>query len=108
MSKQYFYSHIVTTEDISLSLGDLDMPSEDRIKLIELAHETLHHEILGSMLDHLSEDDKKEFLLHLSSDDHQKAWIILKNNVQDAEDIIIAISEKVKKQIHTDIKKASK
>lgn len=107
MAKKYFYSHIVATEDISLALGDLDMPAEDRVRLINLAHENLHHAILDTVLDSLSEDEKKEFLLHISRSDHQKAWGVLKK-IENVEDKILEIAKKVKKEMHEDIKKASK
>lgn len=104
MKQKYFYSHIVATADISLALGNMDMPSEDRIKLIALAEENLHHAVIEAILSQLSEEDKKHFLLHLSRNDHEKVWILLKDKLNDAEGIVMRISKEIKDEMHRDIK----
>ncbi len=108
MKKKYFYSHIVETTEISLAIGDIDMPKKHRVKLISLAEENLHHEILDAVLSKLSEDDKKLFLSHLSLENHDKAWEMLSKKVDKVEELVIKLSNNIKKQMQKDIKSATK
>jgi hypothetical protein len=108
MKRKYFYSHIIATADISLALADVDMPNEDRIKLIALAEENLHHAILDSILSQLPEEDKKIFLKHVSLDEHENAWKFINETLSDAENIILKIAKDIKDEMHTDIKNAKK
>ena len=59
-------------------------------------------------LDELHEEDKKEFLMHISSEDHEKTWLLLGKRVEDAEKKIIEITKNLKDEMHKDIKEASK
>lgn len=107
MSK-YFYSHIIETAEISLEIGDLDVPKEDRVKLIALAEENLHHSLLDLVLSHLSEEDKKTFLSHIAEDNHKTAWEFVVGRVENAEQKIIDRALKIKKDLRKDIQKAKK
>lgn len=107
MSK-YFYSHIIETTEISLEIGDLDIPKEDRVKLIALAEENLHHSLLDLVLSHLSEEDKKTFLSHLVTSDHKKAWEFVVDRVENAQQKIIDKALKIKKDLQKDIQKTKK
>ena len=62
-----FYSHIAETTEITLLIADMDMPKEDRIKLLRLVEENLHHNLLDLVLGSLSQEDKKTFLTHLAA-----------------------------------------
>lgn len=108
MANKYFYSHIIETTEISLEIGNLDIPKEDRVKLIALAEENLHHSLLDLVLSHLSEDDKKTFLSHLVTENHQKAWEFVVNRVENAEQKIIDTALKIKSELKKDIKRAKK
>lgn len=105
---KYFYSHIIETTEISLDLGGLDIPKEDRIKLIALAQENLHHSLLDLVLSHLSEEDKRTFLSHLIIPDHEKAWEFVVNRVEGAEQKIINEAKRVKNGFKKDIMQSKK
>jgi hypothetical protein len=105
---KHFYSHIIESSTLSLALGDLKLTQEERVKLISLAESNLHHEILDVVLSELSPDDKKVFLKHLADDDHDKIWEVLHNSTQKMEDKIYDAADKLKKELHEDIKEAAK
>ena len=105
--KKQFYSHIVATAEISITIAEIDMPKEDRVKLIALAEENLHHLILDKVLSHLDEDSKKIFLKHLSEEKHEDAWNFIKEKVNDVEDHIINVSQQLKNEMLEDLKKLS-
>src|SRR3989344_4031976 len=102
---KYFYSHVIETTEISLEIGDLDIPKEDRVKLISLAEENLHHSLLDFVLSHLPDKDKKTFLSHLAEEKHDIAWEFVVNRVDDLENKIITEAERIKEELRKDIKK---
>ncbi|EKD64825.1 MAG: hypothetical protein ACD_50C00290G0002 [uncultured bacterium] len=102
--KKNFYSHLIETSLISLELADLDLSKDERIHLLQLAEDNIHHTILDAILSELSEEDKKTFLHHLSKDDHDKVWEHLKQKIENIEDKIKSAAESIKKELHKDIK----
>lgn len=106
MPKKHFYSHIVETSSISLSLGDMDLTQEERVHLISLAEANMHQEIMHSLLSELSEDDKKVFLSHIAHDKHEEIWQLLKEKIQDAEEKIQGIGKKIINEVKKDIEEA--
>ena len=104
MRKKYFYTHIIDTSTLSLELGDMDLTPKERLHLISLIDSNIHHEILDLILSELSPPDKKIFLTHLSSENHDKVWKFIKEKVDNIEEKIIKTAEDVKKELHKDIK----
>lgn len=110
MKKQkHFYTHLVETSTISLSLAEgTKMSHGERMHLISLADETIYHAIVDAVLSELSEPDKKIFLLHLSMDEHDKIWELLLQKIVDVEEKIKLVAEQIKKELHNDIKEVKK
>lgn len=104
--KKHFYSHLVETSSISLSLGDMDLSQEERVHLISLVESNLHHTILDAVLSELSEEDKKTFLHHVAHDEHDKVWELLNSRIKNIEEKIKKVAEDVKKELHKDIHEA--
>lgn len=104
MKKRYFYTHIVDTSTLSLELGNMDLSPKERMHLISLIDSNLHHEILDLVLSELNSEDKKTFLHHLASEDHDKVWKFLKEKVDNIEEKIKKTAEDLKKEFHKDIK----
>lgn len=104
--KKHFYSHFVETSLISLELGDMELTTQERKHLIDLAHVQLHHVILDAVLSELSEADKKRFLSHVARDEHDKVWELLNEKVERVEEKIIRAAEDMKRVLHEDIRKA--
>jgi len=103
---KHFYSHIIETSTLSLELGEMDLSKVERRHLIELAKNNIHHAILDAILSELSEENKKIFLSHLTSEDHDKLWEHLKKNIDNIEEKIKKAAEKLKEELHKDIKEA--
>lgn len=106
MVKKYFYTHIVDTSTLSLELGNLNLTSKERMHLVSLIDSNLHHEILDLILSELNPVDKKTFLRHLASEDHDKVWKFLNQKVDNIEDKIKKTAEDLKNELHKDIKEA--
>ncbi len=106
VKKKYFYSHIVDTASITIELADMDMTPDERIHLIALAETNVHHAVLDTVLSELPEEDKKEFLIHLRDDNHEKIWELLKVKVKNAEGKIKKTAEEIIKELHKDIQEA--
>jgi len=106
--KKYFYTHIIDTSTLSLELGNMDLTSQERMHLISLVDSNIHHEILDLILSELNPADKKTFLAHLASEDHDKVWKFLNEKVDHIEDKIKKTAEDLKKEFHKDIKEVRK
>lgn len=105
---KYFYSHIVDTASISIEVADMDMTPEERKHLIALAEINVHHVVIDAVLSELPEEHKKDFLIHLRDDNHEKIWEILKNKTEDIENKIKKAAEELKTELHKDIEEAKK
>lgn len=103
MKKKYFYSHIVDTSTLLLELGEMDLTPKERLHLISLIDSNIHHEILDLILSELSPTDKKTFLTHLASENHDKVWKLLNEKIKDVEKKIKKTAEDLKKELHKDI-----
>ena len=106
MKKKHFYSDIIETSSLSITLGDMDLSHEERLHLISLVESNLHHTILDAILSELSEEDKNKFLMHLSSNNHEKIWSFLKDKIENIEEKIKKTAEDLHKELHEDIKEA--
>lgn len=104
MKKKHFYTHIIDTSTLSLELGEMDLTSEERMHLISLIDSNIHQSILDLVLSELSEDDKKIFLMHVASSDHDKVWKLLKEKTENIEDKIKKAADDLKKELHKDIR----
>lgn len=102
--KKYFYTHIIDTSTLSLELGEMNLKPKERMHLISLINSNIHHEILDLILSELKPEDKKTFLTHLSSENHEKVWKFLQGKVDNIEEKIKITAEDLKKELHKDIK----
>jgi hypothetical protein len=106
MRKKYFYTHIIDTSTLSLELGDMNLTPEERIHLISLIDSNIHHQILDLILSELSPTDRKTFLSHLSSENHDRVWKFIKGKISNIEDKITKTAEDLKEEFHKDIREA--
>jgi len=106
MSRKYFYTHIIDTSTLSLELGGMDLTPRERLHLISLIDSNIHHEILDLILSELNPEDKKTFLTHLTSGNHDKVWKFVNEKIKDVEGKIKKTAEDLKKELHKDIKMA--
>jgi len=104
--EKHFYSHLIETSLLSLELGDIDLSKEERIHLGLLIDSNIHSVILDAILSELSEKDKRIFLAHLATNDHNKIWTHLRANIKNIEEKIKKAAESIKQELHRDIKEA--
>jgi hypothetical protein len=106
MRKKYFYTHIVDVSTLTLELGSMNLTPEERMYLISLIDSNIHHEILDLILSELSPADKKTFLAHLSSENHDRAWKFIKEKISNIEEKITKTAQDIKEEFHKDIREA--
>jgi hypothetical protein len=103
MKRTYFYSHIIDTSTLSLELGNMNLAPKERLHLLKLIDSSIHHKVLDLILSELSPVDKKTFLSHLASENHDKVWKLLKEKVDNIEEKIKKTAEDLRKELHQDI-----
>ncbi len=108
MKKKHFYSHLVETTELSLSLGDMDLSQEERVHLIALIESNLHHVVLDAILSELSDKDKTTFLHHLAKDKHDDIWDFLNSKAENISDKIKKAADELREELHQDIKEVKK
>ncbi len=106
--KKQFYNRIIETDSLTLALQSLDLDPDEHKHLEMLIESTIHHEIIDAILSELSEKDKKVFLGHLASENHEKIWNHLMKKVDTIEDKIKKAAEDLKKELHKDIEDSKK
>lgn len=104
MRHRYFYTHIIDTSTLSLELGIMELDHKERTHLISLIDSNIHHAVLDLVLSELKSSDKKIFLTHLASEDHDKVWKFLNEKVENIEEKIKRTADELKKELHKDIK----
>lgn len=100
---KHFYSHLIETSVLSLELGEMDLSKEERIHLVALIDSNLHSVILDVILSELSEKDKKIFLAHLATNDHDKIWKHLRASIKNIEEKIQKTADNLKEELYKDI-----
>lgn len=105
---RYFFSHIVDIQSIHLRLQDLDLDDSEKSHLVNLAHDTLHYEIINAILSELSAEDKKIFLRQMTMDDHAELWRFLNKKVDKVEEKIKQVAQDVVDELHVDIEESKK
>jgi hypothetical protein len=101
--KKHFYSHLIDFEPIVIKLTELEFNDEEQAHLLEIAQDSIHHEILDVILSELSEDDKKYFLHLVLDDDHEEIWVHLNARVENIEVKIKEAAQKLQEELHRDI-----
>ena len=101
---KHFYSHLVEEETLVVALNRLPLSEDEKIDLLALIDSNLQQVILDAILSELKEEDKVEFLKHLTHNDHDKVWAFLNNRVEDIEEKIKTAAAGLHKNLHNDIR----
>jgi len=91
-----------------MKIQELDASMDEKKHLEDLAEANLHHTILDTVLNELSEEDKRKFLEHVSTGEHEKLWEHLKEKVEDIEVKVKKTAASFTKELHKDIENAKK
>lgn len=105
---KYFFSHLIEIESISQSLDEIDLSNEEKLYLAKLIDSSLHHTILDVILSELSDQDKRIFVQHLNTNNHDKIWQFLNEKVDDVEVKIKKAADELKHQLNKDLQEAKK
>lgn len=82
----------------------MNLDSKERTHLVSLIDSNIHHAILDLVLSELAPMDKKTFLHHLASENHDKVWKFLNEKVENIEEKIKKTAEDLKTELHKDIR----
>jgi hypothetical protein len=104
MRKKYFYTEIIDSSSLIIELDKLSLDQKEKDHLIYLIDSNIHHGILDLILSELNVHDKKTFLSHLASENHDKVWKLIKDKINNIEEKIKKTAGDVKKQLHEDVK----
>lgn len=104
-----FYDHLVLREEIEVELEGYNLTPDEREEIVRLADETLHNEVLHTVLTHLPKDKHEQFLslFHKSPGDNALLEF-LKTEIVGIEDEIIKAADKVKAELMSEIVKSRK
>jgi hypothetical protein len=108
MKNKFFYSHLIETTDISIKLTELNLSEDEKIHLTSLLEANIHNTIVHNVLSELSEEDKKQFLKNLISNNHQATLDHLKVKIEKLEDKIKIAVDELKKELIKDMEEAEK
>lgn len=103
--KKSFYNHLVEIDSLTIELDKIEISQDEKRHLILLIDSNIHQTVLNVVLSELQESDKKIFLHHLSSGNHDKVWTHLKEKIEDVENKIKKAADELIKELHEDIKK---
>lgn len=106
--KKHFYSHLISTQDITLEIAELEVNKEERVHLLSLTEANIHSTVVSTVLDQLPNEDKKIFLSNLTTGDYRKIWEHLNSKIDNAEEKVQASIKEITRQLLKDIKKAKK
>lgn len=101
---KHFYSYHVETDSLIIDINSLEIEEHEKNHLISLAESQIHHGIINTIMNELSNQDKKLFLYHLNTKDHDKIWKFLHIKIDKIEEKIQAAANAIKTELHKDIK----
>jgi len=102
---KHFYSYHIEIDSIIIEIESLPIKDHEKKHLISLAESQIHNTILDSILSELSVGDKKLFLEHLNSKNHEKIWKFLNTKIKNVEDKVQETAAIIKKELLGDIRK---
>lgn len=103
---KHFYSFIVETDTLHLAIEELEINDSEKSHLKSLADSHIHHSILDTIMSELAPNDKKLFLTHINTKDHDRIWKFLHSKIDNVEEKIKAAAILIKSELHKDIVKA--
>lgn len=99
-----FYHHLINIEPLVIELDGLSLSDNEKIHLASLVDANLHSSVLDTIFSELSEEDKRVFLPLLQDDDHDKIWSYLNERVENMEDKIRKVANKLQEEYIKDVK----
>lgn len=103
--KKSFYNHLVEIKSLTIELEKIELSKDEKHHLILLIDSNIHQTVLNIVLSELQGNDKKIFLHHLSSGDHDKVWTHLREKIENVENKIKKAADELIEELSEDIRK---
>lgn len=103
---KHFYSFIVETETLFLEIDSLEISDHEKSHLKSLAESHIHHTVIDTILSELEGEDKKQFIAHLNTKNHEDLWNFLHSKIVDVEDKIKIAARVIHHELLKDVKEA--
>lgn len=104
---QYFYSHLIEIESIIVKMDELDLSDDQKKHLAYLLDSTIHQTVLDLILSKLPEEDRIVLMEKMKENSQDKKILeFLSEKVENIEDEIRGVVEKLKEELYEDIKQA--
>lgn len=103
---KHFYSYHIEIESLIIEIDSLDINESEKKHLKELAESHIHNAIIDHLLDQLAPEEKRMFIKHINSKNHEETWKFLRSKISDVEKRIHEVAQKIKKELHKDIREA--
>lgn len=103
-----FYDHLVIIEEIVTVLDTHALDAAEKLKLMSLVDETMHHSILDTILTLLPKEHHEEFFIqfHANPGNHTLMSFLKEKTNRDVEKAILKRASEVKKQILKEIEQS--
>lgn len=100
----FFYRKLIKIDELKNLLENKGLALEEKEELLILTKDILHHRVIETVLTHLPEEHHQEFLTTFAEKPHDKGILgFLKEKVEDIEEKIVQVIEKVKAEILADL-----
>ncbi len=103
---KHFYSYHIEIESLIIEIDSLSIDEHEKKHLKELAESHIHNAIIDHLLDQLGPDEQRMFVKHMNSKNHEETWKFLRSKISDVERKINEVAQKIKKELHQDIREA--
>lgn len=105
-----FYDHLIIIEEIIAVFDLRGIRGDEREEFLQLIDQTMHHEILGTILTHLPREHHEEFLIRFHAAPHDASLMTYLNErvSVDIEKEILKAANNVKKTLIKEIEAAKK
>jgi hypothetical protein len=103
-----FYDHLIIIEEVVAVLDTHDLTSTQKQEFLDLIDQTMHQDILNTILTLLPREHHETFLakFHASPGDHLLMTFLKEHSPADMEKEILKSALKVKKQILKEIEQS--
>lgn len=107
MSK-LFYDHLIIIEEVAAVLAGHNLTDKEREEILDIIDQTMHQEILDTILQHLPTRHHETFLVHFHAAPNDKKILdfLKENSSVDIEKKILKTANSVKKKVLKEIEGA--
>ncbi len=103
-----FYDHLIIIEEIVAVLVEHKLSKKEQEEILDLVDQTMHQEILATIMHHLPKDHHERFLIHLHATPGDKKIMefVKEKSGVDIEKEILKTADRVKRNVLKEIEAA--